>query len=172
VLWRADDIHDYQVAQRTASLAHVVRKEGGRPRAAPAKRRGRNRRTSRPWTIRAARGSSSGQGRKRIHIHTTASRQSYGSVSYSPGWKRGGNQRLDLRKKVRLMWLRPECNGPARSDWITRRLGTGPAGWLNYMAWPAPGACSSWYFRHAGLMRRPGAPGLAGARAVSASLAD
>jgi hypothetical protein len=115
VLWREDDVTIYQVPQRSASLGHVI------PESAIARD---------PAAIdqyvaalddpALPLAELEWQDRNHIRIRTAASpgQAVAVQVSYHPGWhaKVNGQRRMVQPDGLRLMWIRPECNGPCNVE--------------------------------------------------------
>jgi hypothetical protein len=117
VLWREDDVTIYRVAQRTASLAHVVNDTAivSRPPAGP-------RDTDAIEKYVAALDDPSlppaefhWAGPNSMQIRTTLSPGQVISVqvSFHPGWHaKVGSRAIALRRDgLGLMWLQPDCSG-------------------------------------------------------------
>jgi hypothetical protein len=117
LLWRQDDVAIYRVAQRTASLAHVVDETAlvSHPPVGPGDTTEIEKYVAAldDPSLPAADFRWAGSNTIQIRTMATPDQAISVQVSYHPGWHaKAGNRAVQVRRDgLGLMWMRPECSG-------------------------------------------------------------
>jgi hypothetical protein len=153
-VWRDGDDVIYRVPRRSASLAHVIRKEHVVPRAPvnvldvePVKPLAA---ALEDTSLPAARFAWNGPDEARITAEMSPEQLLFVQVTYHPGWHASsGGRDLEIRRDgLGFMVIQPQCSGAcevtlrfdggAEMKWARRASASVGLAWLVWCAWVAP----------------------------------